>query len=184
MKTLITPILSVISIFLICSCQKEELSQPDSKPQTAPTELHLDENGESYQHLKLDLSGLAFVKIYPLDQKNQMLEDIADFILEEDAISKPDAGIVLPESGRISVKMIQHDGISRGAYQVAILDNLPTEEGTGPLEAPCGSNSKTCCSKGCVIDLIESIYEADRDVDVGYRSSSFCRKITWEYQDC
>lgn len=51
--------------------------------------------------------------------------------------------------------------------------------------APCGAQTTTCYSEGCVKDTLSSIMgDGDRDVDISYRRYWNRVEITYEYQDC
>ncbi|MGB0165446.1 MAG: hypothetical protein ACPF8V_01205 [Luteibaculum sp.] len=143
---------------------------------------------------QLEIETLFFLRNYSEDQREQMLEEVADFAMSSaingEVISPSNEDLIL---GRIEIithnpsVVIPEEYEIKYTARVTKLMDQTTQTPPTPAEAPCPKiYSEKVYDVDDFKDLLEEIYGPDRDVNVEYRSCCLGvgRKVTWQYMDC
>lgn len=183
MKTLM--LMSLMLLFM-ASCSNENIAESFNQgiPESPKNQEQESDNENGFDEpLNIKLENFDLINIYEAYEVEQMRSDIADFILSDDNINEEEFADI-PQKGILQVRKVLSTKTGKiDAYSVNLISTVLDIDIDIPFAA-CDPKTKKCCSKGCVVDTLEKIYGADSDVDVSYVKGTFCRTLTWTYQDC
>jgi hypothetical protein len=170
------------------SCNKENVKVLEPKNEITSehkrVENDLPTDGQGFQDFELQplniFKGQIFGRVYMEEEFDVMIQDITDVIMTDGSINGNNL-TTLTFSGRVQLERIEENDIVM--YAVSIVNDVVDSDLDDLDSKACPTQTKTCCSKGCVEDTIAEIYSADRDVEVSY-VKGVCRTISYAYQDC